>query len=550
MIGEPVLELDRVSYAYPGAPRPSLSDITLRIGAGEMVVLAGASGSGKSTLLRVASGLVPHFFGGRFAGRARVAGLDTRAHGPGELAAVVGTMFQDPETQVLMGTVAAELAFGLENRGESPAAVARGVEETALALGIAHLLDRPTAELSGGELQRVALGAALAGRPPLLVLDEPTSQLDPVAGDELIGSLRRCNEDSDTAIVLAEHRLERCLGAADRVIALIDGVVACDASPQEFLAWAGDAAPELQTPGSRLLRGLDITPVPGVKRARSALRARGLSPGHERGATAPATAAAEGLRQGPWRTMFRRSAEPTAALELTRVWYEIPSGPTILRGVSLTLAEAERVALMGRNGAGKSTLLRLAAGLVAPTRGQVRSSGRVALLLQNPSDYLIHDTVAEEAGPAALRTVGLGAAGFAARHPRDLSGGEKQRLALAIVLGDEDDHGERATVVCLDEPTRGMDRARKQQLAQMLGELGVAVLVATHDPEFAAAFAQRVVLLADGVPIADGPTAQVLAGGTYFATETARILSGAGGALTPEQGIALLRPAARARVPA
>jgi energy-coupling factor transport system ATP-binding protein len=556
MIAEPVLELDRVTYAYPGASRPSLADITLRIGAGEMVVLAGASGSGKSTLLRVASGLVPHFFGGNFAGRAQVAGLDTHDHGPGELAAVVGTMFQDPETQVLMGTVRAELAFGLENRGESPAAVARGVEETALALGIAHLLDRPTAELSGGELQRVALGAALAGRPPLLVLDEPTSQLDPVAGDELIGSLRRCNEDSDTAIVLAEHRLERCLGAADRVIALVDGVVACDASPEAFLAWAGDAAPELQTPGARLLRGVDIAPVPGVKRARCALRARGLATGHQRGAPAPPTQTADAPGQRPRRSVFRRGADPPAALELVRVWYEIPSGPAILRGVSLTLAPGERVALMGRNGAGKSTLLRQAAGLLAPTRGHVRSSGRVALLLQNPSDYLIHDTVAREAGPAALRAVGLGSAELAARHPRDLSGGEKQRLALAIVLGDGDHKrdrghgGERATVVCLDEPTRGMDRARKQQLAHTLGELGAAVLVATHDPEFAAAFAQRVVLLADGAPIADGPTGRVLAGGAYFATETARILGGAGGALTPEQGIALLRPPARAKVPA
>ena len=551
MITDPVLELDHVTYAYPGAPRPSLVDVTLRIGAGEMVVLAGASGSGKSTLLRVASGLVPHFFGGNFAGRAQVAGLDTREHGPGALAAVVGTMFQDPETQVLMGTVAAELAFGLENRGDSPPAVARGVEETALALGIAHLLDRPTAELSGGELQRVALGAALAGRPPLLVLDEPTSQLDPVAGDELIGSLRRCNEDSDTAIVLAEHRLERCLGAADRVIALVDGVVACDASPEAFLAWAGDAAPELQTPGARLLRGVDIAPVPGVKRARSALRARGLAPDHELGATAPAIQTADVRGQRPRRSVFRRAADPSAALELARVWYEIPSGPAILRGVSLTLAPGERVALMGRNGAGKSTLLRQAAGLLAPTRGHVRSSGRVALLLQNPSDYLIHDTVAQEAPAAALRTAGLGSE-FEARHPRDLSGGEKQRLALAIVLGDDDgdDNGERATVVCLDEPTRGMDRARKQQLAHMLSELGAAVLVATHDPEFAAAFAQRVVLLADGAPIADGPTGQVLAGGAYFATETARILGGAGGALTPEQGIALLRTPVRARVPA
>ena len=194
-------------------------------------MVTGTSGSGKSTLLRAASGLVPHFHGGTFAGTATVAGLDTREHGPGELSAVVGTLFQDPETQVVMTTVRAELAFGLENRGEAPAAVARAVEEVALALGIAHLLDRATDELSGGELQRVALGAALAGRPQLVVLDEPTSQLDPVAGDELIGLLRRCNEDFDTTILLSEHRLERCLAAADRVIALRDGLVACDAPP-------------------------------------------------------------------------------------------------------------------------------------------------------------------------------------------------------------------------------------------------------------------------------------------------------------------------------
>ena len=229
----------RSTYTYPGAVDPALREVTLEIGAGGDGVLAGASGSGKSTLLRVAGGLVPHFYGGTFGGRAVVAGLDTHEHGPGELSRAAGSVFQDPETQIVMGTVRAELAFGLENRGEAPAVVARAVEETALALGIAHLLERPTPELSGGELQRVALGAALAGRPPLLVLDEPTSQLDPVAGDELIGLLRRCNEDFDTAIVLAEHRLERCLGAADRVIALAAGRVVCDGRPREFLEWAG-----------------------------------------------------------------------------------------------------------------------------------------------------------------------------------------------------------------------------------------------------------------------------------------------------------------------
>jgi energy-coupling factor transport system ATP-binding protein len=532
------LELEGVSYTYPGATRPALSNVALEVAAGELVVLAGDSGSGKSTLLRVANGLAPHFHGGTFAGRACAAGLDTREHGPGELAAGVGSLFQDPETQVVMGTVRAELAFPLENRGRSPGAVARGVEEAALALGIGELLERPTAELSGGELQRVALAAALAGDPALLVLDEPTSQLDPVAGDELIGVLRRLNEDRDTAIVLAEHRLERCLGAADRVVALRDGRVVCDAPPTAFLEWALAEAPELATPGARLLAGAELRPAPSVKSARAALRNQGLLPDVDD------LEHREGAQDRPRRSKKKKDA----ALRFDGVWHELRNGPAILRAASLSINPGERVALMGRNGAGKSTLLRHAAGLMQPTRGRISASGRVALLLQNPTDYLVHETVKEEASEAALRTAGLDPDVFADRHPRDLSGGEKQRLALAVVLDHPD--GESPAVVCLDEPTRGMDRALKHDLAKLLRGLDAAVLVATHDPEFVAEFAERVVLLADGAPIADGSAAEILSTGTYFATETARILGGAGGALTPREGVALLRPAARAEVPA
>jgi energy-coupling factor transporter ATP-binding protein EcfA2 len=531
-VSAPLLCFENVSYTYPGAGAPALSELDLEIGPGEFCLLAGLSGHGKSTLLRAACGLVPHFHGGRFAGRTALAGLDTREHGPARLGAIAGVLSQDPETQLVMSTVRAELALALESRGHGASAVARGVEEVALALGIDALLERSTHDLSGGEKQRVALGAALAGRPRLVLLDEPTSQLDPVAGDELIGLLRRLNQEWETTIVLAEHRLERCLAAADRVIALQDGRLGCDGDPQEFLEWSLRNAPALQTPAAKLFALSGLHPPPaGVRQARAGLRSRGLL-----GEEQPPRV------EQPPPPRARRRQRPAAALELRGVWHEIQRGPAILRGVELRLQAGESVALMGRNGAGKSTLLRHAAGLLAPTRGSVHAAGRVALLLQNPGDYFIHERVGEEASAAALAEVGLAELGE--RNPRDLSGGERQRLALAIVSG-----GATAAVLALDEPTRGMDRAAKAALAADLrrrAAAGQAVIVATHDPEFAAACAERAVLLADGRVIADGPISELLAGGWYFATETARILGGAGGALLPEEGAALLAERAAA----
>ncbi len=505
-----MISVRELSYAYPDAGAPALSGIDLDITRGEFVVLAGASGSGKTTLLRAIAGLVPHFHGGHFAGRVRIGGLDTREHRPGELAGEVASLFQDPETQIVMGSVRAELAFPLENRGWSAPAVARGVEEAALSLAIDGLLDRSTAELSGGELQRVALGATLAGRPHAVCLDEPTSQLDPVAGDELIGLLRRLNEDGDLTVVMSEHRLERCLPAADRVVAMDAGQIVFVGAPDAFLAWAVEHAPALATPGATLLVQAGLAPVAGVKYARAALRGRhagemdagGRDAGHE---TAP---------------RGRQRDTGASALAFRGVWHEVKDGPQILRGVDLEIRAGERVALMGANGAGKSTLLKHAAGLLSPTRGRVEvPGGRVGLLLQNPGDYLVHDTVGQEAPAAALARFDL--SHLSGRHPRDLSGGERQRLALAIVCGIE-----MPAVLCLDEPTRGMDRSHRDQLISLIDAGPGAVVVATHDPEFAARFADRVLLLAGGRLIADGTPEEILAGGTYFATEAARITDG------------------------
>jgi energy-coupling factor transporter ATP-binding protein EcfA2 len=545
----PALAVERLTYNYPHAPQPALNDVSLRLVPGEFTLLAGRSASGKSTLLRAACGLVPHFHGGEIDGRIEVAGIDAIASGPGELAVAVGYVAQDPETQVVSTTVAAEIELPLEMRGDPPSSRARAVEEVALALAIPHLLDRAVDTLSGGELQRVALAAALVTRPRLVLLDEPTSQLDPVAGDELIWLLRRLNEEWGVTILLAEHRLERCLAAADRVIAMTSGSISFDGAPRDFLAWAQDADAALETPAARLFSLSGIEPLPvGVRDARQTLASAIAS---DRGEADPlrtaCTSAARPLPadHSPPKKLreegVRLSSSP--AVDVRGLWVELNSGDAtqdVLRGVDLKVERGERVALMGRNGAGKSTLLQALAGLTEPVRGKVLVPAGIALLTQSPSDYLVRERVGDElpgdAGLAALQVVGLEHAVDA--DPRDLSGGERQRLALAIALAGRMDGDELPGAVALDEPTRGMDRARKHDLCELIKGLatrGAGLLVATHDVEFAAAFAERVVLMGDGVVIVDGPAAEVLSGGWYFATEVARVLD-LPGVITPEQG--------------
>ena len=539
----PALAVQGLGYAYPHASAPALADVSLEVAPGEFVLLAGRSASGKSTLLKAACGLVPHFHGGEIEGEVRVADLDAIAAGPGELAAAVGYLAQDPETQVVSTTVAAEIELPLEMRGDEPADRARAVEEVALALAIPHLLDRTVDTLSGGELQRVALAAALVTRPRLILLDEPTSQLDPVAGDELIWLLRRLNEEWGVAVLLAEHRLERCLAAADRVVAMAGGRIAFDGVPKDFLAWSQTADPVLETPAARLFSLAGIDPLPtGVREARQTLRGMGIT--------------------HPPNRSSRRVSDPHPSdpvLEAKNLWVELDRGEDlrdVLKGIDLTIRRGERVALMGRNGAGKSTLLRTAAGLHAAVAGKVEVDS-IALLTQNPGDYLVRERVGDELpgdeGLAALRVVGLEEKVDA--DPRDLSGGERQRLALAIALAGRMEGELLPGMVALDEPTRGMDRARKGELVALIRRLaeqgdlvadrstkppcGAGVVVATHDVEFAAEFAERVVLLGDGVVVADGPAEEILSGGWYFATEVARVLD-LPGVVTPERGAAAL----------
>jgi energy-coupling factor transport system ATP-binding protein len=420
-----------LEFSYPGAAR-GLGPLSLELEPGEVVALLGPSGSGKSTFLRALSGLVPHFHGGRFAGRVRVAGLDTRTARPAELAGTVATVFQDPEEQVVMAFVENEVAFGLENLGTPPARIWPRVERALAAVGALHLHGRRTAELSGGELQRVCLASTLALEPQLLLLDEPTSQLDPAAARLFLDAVERLG----ATVVLSEQRVGRALELATRVLYLEHGRLLLDAPVEEARTWLASERPRWS--------GSSVDPTQG-------------SP-----------------------------CPSETVLELSGVGFAYRGGPAVLNGAELTVARGEIVALSGTNGSGKTTLAKIAAGLLEPDAGGVRRAGRAGYLSQDPGRYVVCETALAEVALAVggdeglawtvLERFGLGWA--AQRHPRDLSSGERERLGIAAVAVAQPD------LLVLDEPTRGLDPDRKAELGRWLQDYaggGRGVLVATHD---------------------------------------------------------------------
>jgi energy-coupling factor transporter ATP-binding protein EcfA2 len=433
-----------VTFSYPGAPQPALRDVSFALERGEVILVLGPSGSGKSTLLRSLAGLVPHFHGGRFSGSVEVAGRDTRSCRPAQLAGTVATLFQDPEDQVVMARVENEVAFGLENVGVSPGEIEPRVAGALATVGALHLAERRVAELSAGELQRVCAAAALALDPELLLLDEPTSQLDPGTAEDLLELVagRGC------AVVLSEQRPSRPLEFADRVFFLESSRLLLDAPREEALAWLAEHRPDF-------------------------------------------------LPREPLHVDASSSGEILCALK--SVSFAYGDRPAIVEG-SVELRRGEIVALAGPNGSGKTTLAKLAAGLLEPQAGSVRRVGRAAYLSQDPGRYLACNRALEEValgvggnhGRARDALAAVGLAGLEDRHPRDLSSGERERLALAAVLVVQPE------VLVLDEPTRGVDPRRKDELAALLRRAAAdrATLVVTHDLVFAAEVADRVVSLA------------------------------------------------------
>lgn len=520
-----VATLEDVRYQYPGAAGATLDGVSWDLDEGVFALLVGKSGSGKSTLLRCFNGLVPHFTGGRFGGDVRIGPWNTRTTSPRDLAGDVGFVFQDPETQMLTDRVDDEIAFGLEQQGVPPMLMRKRVEEMLDLLGIVHLRRRSPATLSGGERQRVAIAAALSTHPRLLVLDEPTSQLDPWGAEEVLTALTRFNEDLGLSILLAEHRLERVLVHADTVRVLEDQRVSFDGTPAELARFLdADALPPVTVLARKL--GWENLPLT-VKAARQhpqlpALRAR--------------------LRDTPADNHIPAKGSPIVELQGASIALNrIP----VIRNTSLTIREGEFVALMGRNGSGKTTLLRALLGFQELDSGKVVVNGRdhtgkrvhdlggiIGYVPQQPGALFFHERLIDELHftarlrgqdqanlPSLLDRLGLAFA--AERHPRDLSGGERQRAALATVLAGN------PRVLMLDEPTRGMDPWHRRQLIDVLKQVqadGVAIVMATHDVELVAGAADRVVMLGDGSIVADGPPEDVLTDSLTFTTQLNKAL--------------------------
>ena len=519
-----MIELHGVSVTFDGQDAPVLRDVDLTVPEGELCLVIGRTGSGKTTLLRTLNGLVPHFSGGTLAGHVVVDGRDTREHRPRDLAEVVGYVGQDPLAGFVTDTVEDELAYGMESLGVAPDVMRKRVEETLDLLGLAHLRQRPLTDLSGGQQQRVAIGSVLTAHPRVLVLDEPTSALDPLAAEEVLATLQRLVHDLGMTVVLAEHRLERVVQYADRVVLVPgDGEPLVHGDPDEVLTTSPIAPPVVE-----LARVAGWRPLPlSVRDARR--RAAPLR-GQLAAITPPARASAS-----PGEVVGRVD-------DVVAGYRRVP----VLRGVSLPLARGEIVALMGRNGAGKSTLLKTLVGLRTPDSGTVEVGGqrpqdlkpsallrRVGLVPQVPGDLLYESTVAREcvqadkdagvpAGTTASLFARLSPGVPEEQHPRDLSEGQRLTLALAIVLASH------PPLLLLDEPTRGLDYSAKHRLVEILRDLadsGHAVMLATHDVELVAEVATRVVVLADGEVVADGPVAEVLVSSPAFAPQVSKILS-------------------------
>jgi energy-coupling factor transporter ATP-binding protein EcfA2 len=528
-----VIEIKDLSYFYPNAKNPALLNITTSIGQGEFILLAGPSGAGKSTLLRSLNGLVPHYSGGSVKGRVTVDGIDVIASGPRRMSSVVGFVFQDPEAQNVLDIVEDELAFGLENAAVPSSQMHQRIDEVLDFLELTAMRDRQITTLSGGERQRLAIASVLVMKPKVIALDEPTSQLDPQSAADLMRYLLQLNAEWGLTTVMVEHRLERVARYADRILYLEEGQLTLDEPIEQGLTHLD---PEGSPPLVRLSRTMGWEPIPMT-----------TTEGSKKAELASLSIHTPEYSRDP---VYQPFGDPLLRTRDLRFSY---GNEAVLRGVDLEVRSGETIALVGKNGSGKSTLLKCLVGLLEPEKGDILLQGesilghdvsdicrKVAFLPQNPDDLLFAESVSDELditlqnhnldpallnqSPAELlERLELGE--YVDSYPRDLSVGQRQRVALGAVIVPE------PRIVLLDEPTRGLDYRAKRRLMEIWDQWrseGIGFLLVTHDVELVARACDRVLILEQGVIIADGPTAEVLDSSTIFRPQLSRLFPGFG----------------------
>ena len=543
-----LLRFDKVSFAYPDAGKRALDQVSFSMEEGEYIVVCGESGCGKTTLLRQAKPEITP----AGAGDGTVYYREQPLSEVPELTSAmeIGYVQQNPDNQIVTDYVWHELAFGLENMALPTSVIQRKVSEMASFFGMEEWFRKKTSELSGGQKQMLNLASIMAMNPKLLILDEPTSMLDPLAARNLLDTVARINRELGVAVLLCEHRLEDVFQRADRVLLMKQGTVLADDTP-ENLTFTLQKDPT----ASRIYLGL-----PGAARIFGELQQKGVCPVNKklplsirdaRHVLKELDLPFEKVKAEPEkRTEAAKSNKEKPALEGKELWFRYDEkGKDILRGMNLSVQRGELLALLGGNGAGKSTLLRILCGLKKPLRGKVKKDKemRLAMLPQSPQALFVYDSVWEDLLDAAKQGRGArfvdkvqGNAEAAAErarevaakleltdkltsHPFDLSGGELQRAAIGKLLLQD------ADILLLDEPTKGLDAYLKQELAGILKKLteeGITMLMVTHDLEFAASYADRCALLFDGRIISEEEPHAFFTGNRFYTTTAGLISEG------------------------
>ncbi len=551
-----LVEIKNLTYSYPDSRKPALSKVNLDVKPGEFVLIAGLTGSGKSTLCRAINGLIPNFYGGKILGSVSVMGISTLNTKVGELCRHVGFVFQDPEAQLIFEDPVSEIAFGLENLGVEPEQGFKRVEEVMASLRLGHIRDKRISELSGGEKQKIALASVLVMQPEVIVLDEPTSQLDPVSAEDFLLTLKSLNSDLGVAVVLAEHRIERCFHLADRIVILDDGKVVFSGSSDE-IAKAGIAnvtglLPPIAKPF--IEAGWEKIPFT-VREGRIILSLSRLNGVDRDAASGRGASCKEKSSLKIKRKKKKKRTQETnfrkVQVRVENLWHSYGNGVPSLCGINADFYSGDVVAIIGENGSGKTTLVKNIAGLLKPMRGRIFIDGRnieemsrkeisalCGMVTQNPEAHLISRNprmelflTCEAAGfdeeNASRRIhdilVTLGIEAFASKPMEELSCGQRELVAIASVIVRDPD------ILILDEPTRGLDSSVKEKLAFVLAkrkEQGKTTIVVTHDLEFVAEFSDRVIMLAAGRLVTQGEMREVLSDSIFYTTQYNRCFRG------------------------